>query len=372
MSKQDINLEKTDLSIGIMALTDCAPLVVAQKLGYFKQYGLNVSLHVQPSWATLRDRLQADILDAAQMLAPMPLASTLGLHGPAVPMISAFNLSMNGNGITLSASLIKQIVELNNGVIPPLPLNPKWLGKWLEMHGSKRKLTFAVVYPYSCHFYQLLDWLKQANININEHIDVVVIPPTGMTEAMESNDIDGFCVGNPWNAKAVRLGIGTTVITSCDIWQDAPEKILAVNKRWQQAHPNTFLAMLSAVQQACEWLSSHANRFETAIWLTEYLDEPLEVIAPSLMNSCITSLSTEARDVPAYNRFISNGANKPTREQAQILVNKMKESQQLASDFSIEQSNKLIDDVYRPDLYEQMLEIKPMTQLGDNFKVEAT
>ena len=351
-------LEQTKLKIGMVALTDCAPLVVAKQLGYFDQWGLDVELQVQPSWATLRDRLQTGILDAAQMLAPMPLASTLGLNGAKTEMLTAFNLSMNGNGITLSNNVMASIIELNNGELPELPLDSSWLLKLLSSRASTERLKFAVVYPFSCHYYQLVDWLNEAEINVEESIDIRVIPPTEMTEALKCNDIDGFCVGNPWNAKAVRQGIGTTVITSCDIWQEAPEKVLAVNKTWQIQNPNTFLAMLASVQQACEWLDSKANRFETAIMLKQYIKEPVEIIAPSLIGSCITSNETPARDIPAYNRFVSADANMPKRAQGQTLLEKMRETKQLSDTFSQTQMSEVINQVYRKDLYTQMVQLR--------------
>lgn len=360
-----LKLEQTKLDIGIVALTDCAPLVMAKHLGLFEKWGLDVSLHTQPSWATMRDRLHANLLDAAQVLAPMPLSSSLGLNGAKCELITAFNLSMNGNGITLSKSIFEQIVALNNGTPPSFPLSSNWIAKLVKQRQSKgaEKLKFAAVYPFSCHFYQLRDWLAQADIDVDRDIDVVIVPPTNMTEALRNNEIDGFCVGTPWNAKAVRAGFGVTVITSCDIWDDAPEKVLAVTKKWQQNNPNTFLALMAAVQQACDWLLSTANRFETARILQDYLHEPLDVIAPSLIGSCLTIEGHSPREIPAYNRFVSDSANMPKKSQGQTLLNKMRNAGQLPHAFTDSDLNAVLNSVYRDDLYLQMQDI--MTQYGE-------
>lgn len=360
MLPENFKLEQTELNVGIVALTDCAPLVMAKHLGYFEQWGLDVNLHIQHSWATVRDRLHAGLLDAAQMLAPMPLSSTLGLNGSKCDVITAFNLSMNGNGVTISTKLVEKIVALNNGEMPELPLSSNWLAKVVDEEKAKgNKLTFAAVYPFSCHYYQLRDWLAEANIDADNDVDIIIIPPTNMTDALENNDIDGFCVGTPWNAKAVRAGIGATVITSCDIWDEAPEKVLAVTTQWQEQNPNTFLALLAATKQACEWLASQANRFEAAVILQDYLHESVEVIAPSLIGSCLTSPKTAARDIPAYNRFISNNANAPKKLQGLSMLKKMQQAGQLATTYSDEELNQILDKVYRQDIYTQM------TQLGD-------
>lgn len=352
MSEQ---LEQTQLDIGIVALTDCAPLVMAKHLGYFDQWGLDVALHVQYSWATIRDRLNAGLLDAAQVLAPMPIASTLGLNGPKCEVINAFNLSMNGNGVTLSTTLMDKVRELNGGETPSLPLDASWLKKVIG--DSDKPLKIASVYPYSCHYYQLRDWLIAGGLTPNEDVELIIVPPTSMTTALQNNDIDGFCVGTPWNAQAVRGGIGETVTTSSDIWQEAPEKVLAVTKQWQENNPNTYLALLAAVQQACEWLESTANRFETAIVLQQYLEAPVDVIAPSLIGSCITAKDQPPRDIPGYNRFFSNDANLPVAEQGHYLIEKMQQAGQL-SDWNDTQLNDVVQTVYRPDLYQAMLALK--------------
>ena len=366
--QQDLALEQTDLDIGIVALTDCAPLVMAKHLGFFELWGLQVNLHIQHSWATVRDRLHTGLLDAAQMLAPMPLASTLGLNGAKCDVINAFNLSMNGNGITLSTALFEQIKQLNNGQEPVLPLDSSWINQIVQnkRDNGHAKLRFAAVYPYSCHLFQLRDWLSIAEIDVDNDIEIIIIPPTEMTAALENDEIDGFCVGTPWNTKAVRAGIGATVITSCDIWQEAPEKVLAVTSQWQQQHPNTFIALLAAVQQTCEWLNSTANRFEAAAVLQTYLGEPLDVIAPSLIGSCLTTQNGTPRNIPAYNRFISKDANLPKLSQGRVLLDKMAMAHQLPHDFTQAQKQQLLKDVYRPDLYKSMLDMKKkMTQLGD-------
>lgn len=360
----NLNLEKHQLDIGIVALTDCAPLVVAKHLGFFEQWGLEVNLHTQYSWATIRDRLQANFLDAAQMLAPMPLASSLGLNGPRFDIITAFNLSMNGNGITLSTELINEIKSVNDGTLPNFPLESLWLKQVIEKRiaAGQAKLKFAAVYPFSCHYYQMRDWLTNAGIDCDNDIEVLIIPPANMTDAMTKGDIDAFCVGTPWNAKAVRANLGCTVITSNDIWQDAPEKVLAVSVEWQQKHPNTFLALMAAVQQACYWLRSHVNRFETALLLQPYLNEPIEVIAPSLMGSCLTGNGLSPREVPAYNRFVSDSANQPSKSQGANLLQKMRDAGQLA-DLSDTDTQRALNLVYREDIYEEMLGL--MNQLSD-------
>jgi NitT/TauT family transport system ATP-binding protein/nitrate/nitrite transport system substrate-binding protein len=356
-------IEKPQLDLGIVALTDSAPIIMAQQLGLFTKWGLDVQLHMQNSWATLRDKLHTEKLDAVQMLAPMPMASSMGLLGPACPLLTAFNLSMNGNAITLSQPLMHEIKTLNHGNMPALPLNATWLADIIQQRNhsqSDKPLTFAVVYPYSCHHYQLRDWLGSAGIDVERDVNIVIIPPTQMTKALADNTIDGFCVGAPWNTKAVRDGIGCTVITSCDIWNESPEKVLAVTQTWQCANPNTFLALIAALQEACEWLAFPPNRFETAIKLSqpEYLNEKLENVAPALLDSCLTSLDNTARNIPAYLRFYTHQANYPTLDQGHALLVDMQRAGQIPQSLSDLQLKQWVERIYRPDLYQQMRQIQ--------------
>lgn len=355
-----LKLEKTHLQIGFMPLTDAAPLVVAREMGLFERFGLQVELKKQNSWATLRDKLQAGMLDAAQMLAPMPLASSLGLGGIKAELITPFVLSFNGNGITLSERLYQQICQVSHAdpAVPPLPLPADLIGKvaLARREAGQGPLRFATVFPYSCHYYQLCHWLQSGGVQIGRDVAIQVIPPTSMVAALHEGIIEGYCVGGPWNAKAVRSGLGVTVVTSCDIWPDSPEKVLGLTADWQERHPNTTLALLGALQQACQWLESVANRFEAARILTrsEYLHADLDVVAPALLGSCLVHKDLGPRSVPAYNRFCAmgdDGSNQPKIAYARNLLAQMERVGHISPG---QASEELAFRVYRPDLYSQM------------------
>lgn len=325
-----MNTEKQDLMIGFMPLSDCAPLVIGQELNFFAEESLNVVLMRQNSWATLRDKLHAGLLDAAQMLAPMPLASHFGCGVTAKAMSVPFILSYNGNGITLSKELFTQAISLSQlsasevlaDAMPAVYL--KEVIKWRKKEGL-RKLQFATVFPYSCHYYQLASWLEAGGIELTE-VEILVIPPAGMVDAMSDGRIDGFCVGSPWNAAAVRRGIGVTVITSQDIWPDTPEKVLGITQQWQFQNPETLKALLRALKKACQWLNNVPNRFEAARILTrpEYLNADLDIVAPALLDSCITQNAFDPRAVRGYNNFgLETGGNCARTHYAQFLMEQM-------------------------------------------------
>lgn len=352
------NLEQTKLTLGFIPLTDSAPLIVAKELGFFRQWGLEVELQKQNSWATLRDRLHAGMLDAAQMLAPMPIASTLGLGVPAAKIITPLVLSLNGNAITLSESLHQEILSANNIGRITLPMAAYLLQNVIiaRKRDGLPRLKFATVFPYSCHNYQLLDWLLSANISAHD-VDILIVPPVNMVAYLQNGEIDGYCVGGPWNAKAVRAGIGMTVLTSFDIWQDSPEKVLGLLDSWYQRNPNTVLALCAALKQACVWLETIPNRFEAARMLCrqEYLNAELDVIAPSLLGSCLTHINMPPRSISSYNQFSvnNNGSiNQPELIRGEWLIKQMSNAGQIPLHMTI--PSDLIATIFRPDIYQQM------------------
>lgn len=350
--------DKAPLEIGFMPLTDSAPLVVAKELGFFAQCGIQVNLRRQNSWATLRDKLHAGVLDAAQMLAPMPLASRLGLGGTQRQFITPFVLSFNGNGITLSERLYQQVTSLNamSCRTPAMPLPAESLRAVIRQRqkAGQSKLRFATVFPFSCHFYQLCDWLRSGQIVPGQDVDIQVIPPTSMVAALHEGSVDGYCVGGPWNAKAVRVGLGVTVVTSCDIWPDMPEKVLGMLQSWQTHNPDSCQALLQALDMACRWLALVPNRFEAARILCDeaYLHADLDVVAPALLGSCLVQESVAPRYIPAYNRFASSGEtpdNCPNPGYAEWFLSHMQSSGQLQQNIA---GQNIAAEVYRADLYQ--------------------
>jgi len=349
-------VSEQQLSIGFVPLTDSAPLIVAKELGFFEQQGLQVELKKQNSWATLRDRLHAGVLDAAQMLAPMPLASSLGLGCKAKRIITPFVLSLNGNAITLSSALAQELMDAKGEPLE-LPLSARCLATVIERRKRDNlpPLKFADVFPYSCHHYQLLDWLSDGDIN-RDDVSILTVPPVSMVGFLNDGEIDAFCVGGPWNAKAVRFGIGLTVTTSYDVWKDMPEKVLGVSAEFAERNPEMMAGMCRALDQACRWLDNTPNRFEAARLMTSanYLNAELDVIAPSLISSCLTHHQQAPRYVPNYNQFSSNGresVNRPSVSKGAWLLNKMRNAGQLKH---VDPSLLQVADVYREDLYDAM------------------
>jgi NitT/TauT family transport system ATP-binding protein/nitrate/nitrite transport system substrate-binding protein len=298
-------LEKTNLTIGYIALTDCAPLVAAKRLGFFEQCGLDVTLSREPSWATLRDKLLAGVLDAAQLLAPLPMIQSMQHAESAI--VTALVLSRHGNGLTLSKRLLEQWTA-DSGRSVPIPFLDRDLLIDFVRHSTQRgPLRLAVVHQHACHHYQVLDWLSILPRALRNQCEVTVVPPVAMVQALAQGAVHGICVGAPWNTVAVRQGVGITVATSIDIWGDHPEKVLGVRAQWHHANPNSHGALVCALVQAQRWFEPPGHRFEAACWLSEsdHLNIPVTAIAPALLDTFLAGGESDCRQVDHYLTFKS-------------------------------------------------------------------
>lgn len=353
-------LEKIALTLGFIPLTDCAPLVIAKEHGLFEKHGLDVTLSKETSWANIRDKVALGILDGAQMLAPMPLAMTLGLGPIHKPMVTALALDLNGNAITVSNALYERMQRTDAAAMHERPLSARALKSVIEAdrQAGRPPLTFAMVFPESTHNYELRYWMAAAGIDPDNDVRLVVVPPPQMVGRLEQGDIDGYCVGEPWNAQAVQAGIGRTLITKYEIWNNSPEKVLGVTQEWAEQHPNTHHALLLALLEACRWLDEPDHRIEAASLISRsvYVNAPEHVVRMSMTGTFQYAADEMPRAMPDFNVFHRYAANFPWRSHAVWFLTQMLRWGQLDRAIDLQAAAA---EVYRPDLYR-----KAAAQLG--------
>lgn len=365
------NLEKNELHLGFIPLNDCAPLVVAKEKGFFEKHGLRVNLHRESSWATIRDRIVIGQLDAAQMLAPMPIASSLGLSSIKKAMIVPMVLGLNGNAITVSNELYQTLLAEDAQAMAEEPLSAHALKKLIdrEQAEGKPKRTLAMVFPFSMHNFQLRYWLAQAGINPDIDIHLVVVPPPQMVENLKQGHIDGFCVGEPWNSYAVHENVGSVLITGYEIWNNSPEKVLGVTRDWAEQHPNTLRSLVAALYEACMWIDKSENRNETSHLLTlpGYVEVPTETVERSMAGGFRYREDSSLRTAPDFSVFHRYAANFPWRSHAMWIIEEMKRWGQVSLDIDV---HKMADTVFRPDLFRQSVSDFNITLPSSDIKPE--
>ncbi|MEK7949466.1 CmpA/NrtA family ABC transporter substrate-binding protein [Luteolibacter soli] len=301
--------ETANVNFGIIALTDCSPIVIAHEKGLFKKYGINSTVTKGASWAAIRDSLANGDIQATHMLLGMPIASTMGLGGaPKVPMVVPWILNRNGQSISLSNSL-KGKVGADPKALKPLVDAAKAAGS---------PMTFAMTFPPGTHAMWLRYWLAAGGINPGDaagagaDISLITIPPPQMVANMQVGKMDGFCVGEPWNGKTVADGIGFTGINTQAIWKDHPEKVCAFTEEFANKNPKTVKAILKALHEASVWLDVMENRPEQAkiVSAPTYINCPPEAILPRLQGKYDMGDGRKFRD-PDYMIFSSRNCNYP-------------------------------------------------------------
>ena len=347
-------LERTRLTLGFIALNDCAPLVMAREAGFFAAEGLDVTLSREASWAAIRDKVALGLLDGAQMLAGMPIASTLGVGAPPHEMVTALSLGLNGNAITISSALYERMQAADPEAMSARPCSAAALRHVIEADRAAglAPLTFGMVHPASAHNYQLRYWLAAAGIDPDRDVRLIVVPPARMVANLQAGRLAGYCVGEPWNQMAVRAGLGHAVITGYEIWNNAPEKVLGVTREWAEAYPRTHRALIRALVRTAAWLDGHDNREAAAeaIAAPEYVDAPVEVIRRTFTGRFCYRPGAAPRPAPYFNVFHRHAATFPWRSHAMWFIAEMLRWGQLGEAIDVAATAA---GVYRPDIYRE-------------------
>lgn len=298
-------LEKVNLEIGFIPLTDCAPLVVAKEKGLFKKYGLDeVTLSREPSWKAIVEGVASRRLDAAQMTAGMPLTMTIGIDSkPPLPTVTALVLSRNGNAITLSKRLYQEGVRTLADFKAAIASSPD------KIH------TLGMVHPSSMHNLLLRYWLASGGIDPDLDVSLIVIPPPQMVANLKAGNIDGYCVGEPWNSRAVYEDLGFVIATDLDLWDGHVEKVLGVREDWANQHPQTHLALVKALMEACEYCDDHRNREEILELLCQphYVGSAPEYTRPGFIDPYQRGTEAKPELLLRYNQFHIEKTNCPYR-----------------------------------------------------------
>jgi len=363
------NLETESVKLGFIKLTDMAPLAVAFEKGFFEDEGLSVQVEAQANWKVVLDRVLSGELDGAHMLAPLPLGAAIG-YGTQGEVISAFTLTLNGDAITVSNDVWKEMkpqVPVKDGK-PLHPVKADTLKPVLEKYKSAGKpFNMAMTFPVGTHNIKLRYWLAAGGINpgyysppqdtsgqINADALLSVTPPPQMPATMDSGTIVGYCVGEPWNQQAVFKGIGVPVISDVELMKNSAEKIFGVNKAWADKHPNTHKALIKALIRASMWLDAenNKNRNEGVEMLSQsqYVGADYAVIANS-MNGTFEYEKGDKRSLPDFNVFFRYNASYPYYSDAIWYLTQMRRWGQINEEKPDSWYMETAKKVYRPDIY---------------------
>jgi two-component system, oxyanion-binding sensor len=326
----------TRIRIGLLRLTDSAPLIVAQEFGFFADEGIEATLSVEPSWANVADKLAHGALDAASFLPPLAFALALGLRGGAQPLVIPFVLSLGGDTVTLERGLGAALREDAREIGTAAALSRRLKGA----------APLAVVHEYSTHSLLLRYWLSSAGAISGRDYELMVVPPARTVEALQAGRICGFCAGAPWGEVAERAGVGLTVATSHDIWRNAPEKALVLRERFAEEKPQAAAGALRALYRASQFCDAPQNASYVAALLSRHAWLGLD------SHAILSSLPGGGGAARSISRFHAHAANFPWRSHALWFLSEMKRWGLVSTDAPAEE---LARRIYRPDIYEAAL-----------------
>ena len=288
--------EKTEVKIGFIPLTDCASVVMASVLGLDKKYGVKFNLSKEASWAGVRDKLVNGELDFAHVLYGLIYGVQMGVSGPKKDMAILMNLNHNGQAITLSKKLSEK------GAVDGTSLAKL-------MASDKREYTFAQTFPTGTHAMWLYYWLSAHGVNPMSEAKVITVPPPQMVANMRVGNMDGYCVGEPWNHRAIIDGIGITAATTQDIWKDHPEKVLGTTNEFVTKYPNTARAVTAAILEAGKWIDAglqNKNKMAETIAEKSYVNTSVDAINQRILGRYQNGLG-KTWDDPNHMKFFNDG-----------------------------------------------------------------
>lgn len=377
MSTQSSSTTRPAINIGFIPLLDSAPIIVAHELGFDAEEGFELHTHREVSWANIRDKVSVGHFDCAHMLAPMPLATSLGIHQLREAIIAPMTLSLNGNAITVSRELWTHMRD----VAPDLTLkgglpSARALAMVLEERkkANAPQLTFGVVFPFSCQNYELRYWLKSAGINPDLDVRLVGLPPSMMADSLAAGQLHGFCAGEPWNSVAVSEKQGCIVATKAEVWKNVPEKVLGTRLKWAETQPDLLLALIRALVKAGQWLSDPNNHAQAAAILSRdcNLGRSEDILLRTLSGKIIRVADRPARFESEFLSFGDLQTNRPSRAYSAWLLGRMYDTGQLNPDKNV---SYVIDAVARADLFDRAIDLNNAastqgdTLIGSNVDV---
>ncbi|MFM5908682.1 MAG: ABC transporter substrate-binding protein [Novosphingobium sp.] len=359
-----------EFSIGFLPLVDAALPILAKEHGFAEAEGLTIRMVRDTSWATVLDRLLYGHSDAAHMVAPLAVATTLGRGRPAVPLSAPFVLGLNGNAVTFTTAIADRISP-GIGLGDPAEMGRKLAELTAERLAAGHPLRFGVVHRYSSHNYMLRYWLAACGIRPDRDVEIATVPPPFCADALEAGEVDAICVGEPWNSVAVERGVGRIVLATAQIWRRGPEKVLALREPVMTESRDEVEALIRALIAAGRHFIDPENWEANAAILARpaYLDGSAELIQRAIADRLLLAKGTEPVHYPDFMFQYREAANFPWVSQAEWLYTQMVRWE--GTPFNASDAARAAR-VFRPDVYRSALLGTQEPLPGASSKVEGS
>ncbi|UUX49501.1 ABC transporter substrate-binding protein [Nisaea acidiphila] len=354
----------TAIRIGFIPLVDAAPLVALKEIGFAREEGIEVSLHREISWSNIRDKLAVGLYDASHLLAPMALATNLGLAGPPADLVVPYVLNLNGDVVCATTDFL-------HAVGLPANASPSAISEKIRAGTLGRPVTFGVPFFFSTHHFLLRYWLAAEGIDPAKDVRIEVIPPPLMPEAIANGVIDGMMVGEPWGSVSVDMGTASIFLSATDIWAGAPEKVFGMRRRWTEENADAVHALLRALYRASNWAQDPGNRVTLSELLAKesYLDLSAEVIERALSGALTRTPQGLQERVERFMVFQSGASSFPWLSQALWFLDQMERWGFMKV---TPEHRRLVRNIMAPNLYRESLSPLGIDVPSANAKLEGS
>jgi NitT/TauT family transport system ATP-binding protein len=356
------------IRIGFLPLVDAALPILAREKGFAEAEGLEIELVRDYTWATVRDRLLYGHTDAAHLVAPLAIATALGRDRPAVALTVPFVLGLNGNAITLAPALARRVLP-EGGLGKPDVVGQRLKEAAAERKAEGNRIRLGVVHRYSSHNYMLRYWLAASGIQPDDDVETVTVSPGFAADALAAGEIDGICVGEPWNSAAVDRGVGQIVLVTAQVWRRGVEKVLAMRTEHMEAEPERIARLIRALHAAAaDFVRPESLEGNAAILASpHYLDAPAHLILRAISDNILLARGTKPLRIPDFMFQYREAANFPWVSQAAWLY-----SQMVRWDRTRLSARDLgrAERVFRPDIYRAALAGSGAPLPGASSKIE--
>ncbi len=352
----------TEIRIGFIPLVDVAPLVALKEIGFAREEGIEVSLHREISWSNIRDKLAVGLYDGSHLLAPMALATNLGLAGPPADLIVPYVLNLNGDVLCATSAFLEAVG------LPP-DAGAKDIAAHIRSGALGRPVTFGVPFFFSTHHFLLRYWLASEGIDPDRDVRIEIVPPPLMPEAIGSGVIDGMMVGEPWGSVAVDRGMASIFLSATDIWAGTPEKVFGMRRSWAQANEGAVQGLLRALYRASTWVQDPNNRVTLSELLAResYLDLSAEVIERALSGALTRTPQGVQGKTDRFMVFQDGASSFPWLSQALWLSSQMERWGFVSATPEL---RRVVRDTMAPNLYREALTPLGIAIPSANSKVE--
>ncbi|WP_193187448.1 CmpA/NrtA family ABC transporter substrate-binding protein [Nisaea sediminum] len=354
----------TDIRIGFIPLVDVAPLVALKEIGFAREEGIEVSLHREISWSNIRDKLAVGLYDASHLLAPMALATNLGLAGPPADLVVPYVLNLNGDVVCATTTFLSAV-----GL--PADAPAARIAERIRAGALGRPVTFGVPFFFSTHHFLLRYWLASQGIDPARDVRIEVIPPPLMPQAIANGVIDGMMVGEPWGSVAVDEGTASIFLSATEIWAGAPEKVFGMRRRWAEENPDAVHALLRALYRASSWAEDPGNRVTLSELLAKdaYLGLSAEVIERALSGALTRTPQGLQERIGRFMVFQDGGSSFPWLSQALWFLEQM---ERWGFVEITAEHRRLVRNTMAPNLYRESLSPLGVAVPSANAKLEGS